>query len=71
MRDFTYIDDVVDGLVSLTDMFLWQHDVQCGLVYNLGYGSPVAVDTMVSYLEEEMGQKAVVVSVSYVGLNCF
>jgi len=62
MRDFTYIDDVIDGLVALTEVLLEQHNnVECGVVYNLGYGSPVAVDTMISYLEKEMGRKAIVV----------
>ncbi|XP_065886387.1 uncharacterized protein [Dysidea avara] len=61
MRDFTYIDDVIDGLVSLTEVLLEQHNsVECGVVYNLGYGSPVAVDTMISYLEEELDKKAIV-----------
>ena len=66
MRDFTYIDDVIDGLVSLTEVLLEQHNsVECGVVYNLGYGSPVAVDTMISYLEEELDKKAIVVGVMY------
>jgi len=64
MRDFTYVDDVIDGLVSLTEVMLQRHNsVECGVVYNLGYGSPIAVDTMISYLEEEMGKKAKVVCV--------
>lgn len=57
MRDFTYIDDVIDGLMSIVEL-LTKHHVNCGSIYNLGYGSPVAVETMVSYLEEELDKKA-------------
>ena len=63
MRDFTYIDDVIDGLMSVIEL-LTNRRGNCGHIYNLGYGSPVAVETMISYLEEELNKKAILVIIS-------
>ena len=49
MKDFTYIDDVMDGLMSVVKLLIKRHG-NCGHIYNLGYGSPIAVETMISYL---------------------
>lgn len=63
MRDFTYIDDVIDGLISVIEL-LNKRDSNCGSVYNLGYGAPVAVETMISYLEKELNKKASLVIIT-------
>ena len=63
MRDFTYIDDVIDGLISAIEL-LTKRLGNCGHIYNLGYGSPVAVETMIGYLEEELDKKASLVSIT-------
>lgn len=63
MRDFTYIDDVTDGLMSVVELLTKRHG-NCGCIYNLGYGAPVAVETMIKYLEEELDKKASMVSVT-------
>ena len=57
LRDFTYVADTVGGILSALD----HTPLQCGEVYNLGYGQPVAITTMLDYLQEELGQKAVLV----------
>ena len=57
MRDFTYIDDVIDGVV----MAMKYRPKLCGETFNLGYGSPVSMATMLHHLEEEMGIKGNVV----------
>lgn len=62
MRDFTFIDDVIDGLISAVELLMKRHG-NCGHIYNLGYGSPVAVETMIKYLEEDLNKKASLVIV--------
>ena len=56
-RDFTYVADTVGGVLSALD----HTHFRCGVVYNLGYGQPVAIATMLAYLQEELGQAAVLV----------
>ena len=69
-RDFTYIDDIVEGTVRV----LWHaaeedpawsaEDPDPGSsyapfrVYNIGYGSPVKLSRMIEILEESLGQEA-------------
>jgi UDP-glucuronate 4-epimerase len=59
MRDFTYIDDVIDGVV----MAMKYRPKLCGETFNMGFGSPVSMATMLHHLEEEMGIKGNVVEV--------
>lgn len=53
-RDFTYIDDIVDGVTAAIHM--------CGgyEIYNLGESRPVRLDTLIAEIENAMGKKAVV-----------
>ena len=67
-RDFTYIDDVVDGIVRVIDqppqgVPSWdgrQSSISPApaRVYNIGRGSPVPLRELVSALEAELGTKA-------------
>lgn len=51
-RDFTYIDDIVDGIVqSLIESHQWE-------IINIGSGQPFSVDEMITYLEKYLGKKA-------------
>ena len=52
MRDFTYIDDIIDGVVASIE--------RCGgyEIYNLGESRPVRLDTLVSEIEKSLGKKA-------------
>ncbi|HEX8835197.1 MAG TPA: hypothetical protein VF719_13395, partial [Abditibacteriaceae bacterium] len=51
-RDWTYIDDVVDGFISALDKgFAWE-------IFNLGYGRPVENIEFVQILESLLGKKA-------------
>lgn len=56
VRDFTYIDDIVDGVCRAIERCEGYH------IYNLGSGShrPVSVLEVVRGLEEALGKKAVV-----------
>ena len=53
MRDFTYIDDIVDGTVAAMD--------KCGgfNIYNLGESRPIRLDELISEIEKALGKEAV------------
>jgi UDP-glucuronate 4-epimerase len=52
-RDFTYIDDIVDGFVKAVEK------PQGYQIINLGYGNPALLMTFVELLEEKLGKKAI------------
>lgn len=53
MRDFTYIDDIIDGTVAAID--------KCDgfNIYNLGESQPIAVNDLIREIENALGKKAV------------
>ena len=53
MRDFTYIDDIIDGVVAAMQ--------KCSgfNIYNLGESRPIAVNDLVTEIEKALGKKAV------------
>jgi UDP-glucuronate 4-epimerase len=53
MRDFTYIDDIIDGVVAAMD--------KCSgfNIYNLGESRPVSVNDLIAEIEKALGKKAV------------
>ena len=57
-RDFTYIDDIISGIVAAIDYV----PVTCGEIFNLGRGSPASVPDMIRILEKELNITANVVS---------
>ena len=69
-RDFTYVDDVVEGVVRLTDVPAapeegWDpEDPEIGRssapfrVYNIGNGAPVDLMEFIELLEEKLGREA-------------
>jgi UDP-glucuronate 4-epimerase len=52
MRDFTYIDDIIDGTVAAID--------KCGgfNIYNLGESRPITVNDLIVEIETALGKKA-------------
>lgn len=51
-RDFTYIDDIVDGILSAIDLEAsWD-------IFNLGNHTPVKLMTMIECLEKHLGKNA-------------
>lgn len=54
-RDFTYIDDIVNGVIAIAGTPPSKHEV-----YNIGNNRPVRMDEFVSTLEEAMGKKAII-----------
>lgn len=53
-RDFTYVSDVVDGVVSSLDVDLGDEHK----IYNLGNDNPVELKYFIKLLEKEIGTKA-------------
>ncbi len=67
-RDFTYIDDIIDGIVRVIDRPVdpvrETPDENAGVevpykVYNIGNSSPVRLDDFISAIEKKLGMKAV------------
>ena len=54
-RDFTYIDDIVEGVVRVMED---EHSELLHDLYNIGYGSPVALMDFINTLENALGRKA-------------
>ena len=53
-RDFTYIDDIVEGIFRLATMENFPHE---SLVCNIGNGSPVGLMDFISTLEKSIGKE--------------
>ncbi|MDB4233528.1 NAD-dependent epimerase/dehydratase family protein [Schleiferiaceae bacterium] len=51
-RDFTYVDDIVEGIFKLTTMENFPHQ---SLICNIGNGAPVGLMDFISILEKSMG----------------
>ena len=53
MRDFTYIDDIVNGTVAAMD--------RCSgfNIYNLGESEPITVNDLIAEIEKALGKKAI------------
>ena len=54
MRDFTYIDDIIDGTVAGLKKCAGYN------IYNLGESRPVTVNTLIGEIEKALGKKAVI-----------
>lgn len=69
-RDFTYIDDIVEGVIRIADVITVRDDnwtVEAGTpasssapysVYNIGYGSPINLMDFIKAVETELGIEA-------------
>jgi UDP-glucuronate 4-epimerase len=70
-RDFTYIDDIVEGVVRVTDRTATANQAWSGdapdpgtsyapyRIYNIGNNSPVELLRFIEVLEEKLGKKAI------------
>lgn len=52
VRDFTYVDDIADGVVKCIDKI---HDCE---IFNLGNNKPVTLKYFISTIEKNLGKKA-------------
>ena len=53
-RDYTYIDDIVQGIISAMKN---KNNIKCD-IYNLGNSSPVSLNTFIEYCEKVTNKKA-------------
>ena len=53
-RDFTYIDDIIDGVVAAMDKCKGYE------IFNLGESRPVRLDVLISEIENALGKKAII-----------
>jgi len=53
MRDFTYIDDIVNGIVAAINMCNGFN------IYNLGESRPITVNNLIMEIEKSLGKKAI------------
>ena len=58
-RDFTYIDDIVEGLVRLIPLPPTNDTGVRNKVYNIGFGSPVKLLQFIECIEEALGIRAI------------
>ncbi len=58
-RDFTYIDDIVDGIVRALDAPHKYPHTAAHRIYNLGNNTPEAVERLVALIEAATGRDAV------------
>lgn len=54
MRDFTYIDDIIDGTVAAMQKCKGYE------IYNLGESRPVRLDELIARIEKALGKKAII-----------
>jgi len=53
MRDFTYIDDIIDGVTASIEKCRGYN------IYNLGESRPISVNELIAELEKALGKKAI------------
>lgn len=69
LRDFTYIDDIVEGIVRLVPRIpsgndKWHDGLDCSTsfapykIYNIGNQQPIKLEDFINILEEQLGKKA-------------
>ncbi|MDR3333649.1 MAG: NAD-dependent epimerase/dehydratase family protein [Treponema sp.] len=56
-RDFTYIDDIIDGIIRVLE-HIPSWGKPCAGVYNIGNGAPVRLLDFIQALETELGMRA-------------
>lgn len=61
-RDYTYIDDIIDGVVKIQDWLLKDMDSAKYEIFNLGESRPVDLKTLIVTIENALGQKADIVA---------
>lgn len=68
-RDFTYIDDIIEGIIKITEHpELLSEDTPGvpSVIYNIGHGSPMKLMDFIHILEKNFGKEAIK---EYVGMQ--
>ena len=58
-RDFTYIDDIINGTISILDSCEDDSNESFSKVYNIGNNKPENLLNFISLIEENLGKKAI------------
>ena len=58
-RDFTYIDDIINGTISILDSCKDDSNKSFSKVYNIGNNKPENLLNFISLIEENLGKKAI------------
>ena len=58
-RDFTYIDDIINGTVSILDACNENSKENFSKVYNIGNNKPENLLNFISFIEKNLGKKAI------------
>lgn len=59
-RDFTYVDDIVNGITNSIQLKLSMRDGE-HKIFNLGNNTPIKLSELISICEEIVGKKAIVI----------
>ena len=57
-RDMTYIDDIVDGIISAIDFEKFSNDKKFE-IFNLGNNAPISTWDLLNHIENSLGKKAI------------
>lgn len=57
-RDFTYIDDILDGIMKSLDYDFTKSENDCFDIFNLGESQTSSVSMLISLIEDRLGKKA-------------
>jgi UDP-glucuronate 4-epimerase len=60
VRDFTYVDDIVESVARLTDGMVTEEDKSYHEIYNIGRGEQVQLMDFIKCIEEKVGKKAII-----------
>lgn len=58
LRDFTYVDDIIAGILAILNKGFIRRDGPPHAVYNIGNNKPETLENFISTLEDELGIKA-------------
>lgn len=59
MRDFTYISDIIDGIISSIN-YINNKNESIHEIFNLGNGSPITLNKFIQYIEDILNKKAII-----------
>ena len=60
MRDFTYINDIIDGIIASISYIDNEKNGIIHEVFNLGNGTPITLNKFIEYIENISHKKAII-----------
>ena len=56
-RDYTYIDDIIDGIIKS----LFKYETKCNRIFNLGNNTPISLNEFIETCEKICNKKAIII----------